>query len=222
MNDQKLSVYNALCTRALHSRHILFHDAALDVSVKHLKTQDVHEIAAKFLREHPTFHAVRFLDPERRPETQSDFTSLVLTDCEYDDAVDAQKIHSAIFNKTGVHPCEKWISDDVQFSIFRQLPESGLLHLHDCGFDFQRTERYEYTVDYSRDFPRDASGDILDESIAIQNIRLLQIVITPTSAHSIYAKAGFPLNSPIVIDLDATIAQNDEVYLIPGSNVPLR
>lgn len=218
MKEYKLNVYNTLCEKAGVCRKINFYDVCKSIGVKHLKAQEVHEITAKFLREFPSYHAVRFLDQSHIPETQSDFTSLVLTDCEYENAIDAQKIHNAILNKTGVHPCEKWISDDVQFSISQSKPECGLLHLQDCGCNFQRTERYEYLVDYSRDYIRDANGNILDNSIVVQNIRLLQIIITPVSTRSIYFKNGM-LGEPIVIDLNAEIVKDEKFYLIPNAEI---
>lgn len=54
------------------------------ISRTHIKTEDVKVIATRFLKKHPTYRAVRFVkDSNRVSSTESLFTTLVLTECEY-------------------------------------------------------------------------------------------------------------------------------------------
>lgn len=51
----------------------------------HIKVNDVKDIATRFLKEHPTYRAVRFVkNPKKVSSTESLFTTLVLTECEYE------------------------------------------------------------------------------------------------------------------------------------------
>lgn len=70
--------------KAEEMREIKFYDVALELGYKHIKTEDVKTIATRFLKKHPTYRAVRFVkDPNRVSSTESLFTTLVLTECEY-------------------------------------------------------------------------------------------------------------------------------------------
>lgn len=81
---QKNEVLEVLEERAKEQREIKFYDAALSMGYTHIKTEDVKVIATRFLKKHPTYRAVRFVkDPNRVSSTESLFTTLVLTECEY-------------------------------------------------------------------------------------------------------------------------------------------
>lgn len=81
---QKNEVLEVLEERAKEQRKIKFYDAALSMGYTHIKTEDVKVIARRFLKKHQTYRAVRFVkDPNRVSSTESLFTTLVLTECEY-------------------------------------------------------------------------------------------------------------------------------------------
>ena len=82
--QEKIRVEEALNKKAEEMREIKFYDEALELGYKHIKTEDVKTIATRFLKKHPTYRAVRFVkDPNRVASTESLFTTLVLTECEY-------------------------------------------------------------------------------------------------------------------------------------------
>lgn len=82
--QEKIRVEEALNKKAEEMREIKFYDVALELGYKHIKTEDVKTIATRFLKKHPTYRAVRFVkDPNRVSSTESLFTTLVLTECEY-------------------------------------------------------------------------------------------------------------------------------------------
>ena len=82
MKEYKMNVYNALCETAKSCREIHFYEVCRSIGVKHLQTQEVLEIANKFIRNNPSYRAVQFVDPKRAAAAQSLFTTLVLTECE--------------------------------------------------------------------------------------------------------------------------------------------
>ena len=84
MKEYKMNVYNALCKEAECLREIHFYVVSRSVGINHLKTTVVIEIMNKFLRSHPSYRAVQFIDPTRPATTQGLFTTLVLTECTYD------------------------------------------------------------------------------------------------------------------------------------------
>lgn len=82
--QEKIRVEEALNKKAEEMREIKFYDVALELGYKHIKTEDVKTIATRFLKKHQTYRAVRFVkDPNRVSSTESLFTTLVLTECEY-------------------------------------------------------------------------------------------------------------------------------------------
>lgn len=82
--QEKIRVEEALNKKAEKMREIKFYDVALELGYKHIKTEDVKTIATRFKKKHPTYRAVRFVkDPNRVSSTESLFTTLVLTECEY-------------------------------------------------------------------------------------------------------------------------------------------
>ena len=75
--NEVLEVLEVLEERAKEQREIKFYDAALSMGYTHIKTEDVKVIATRY-------RAVRFVkDPNRVSSTESLFTTLVLTECEY-------------------------------------------------------------------------------------------------------------------------------------------
>lgn len=82
--QEKIRVEEALNKKAEEMREIKFYDVALELGYKHIKTEDVKTIATRFLKKHPTYRAVRFVkDPNQVSSTESLFTTLILTECEY-------------------------------------------------------------------------------------------------------------------------------------------
>lgn len=84
MKEWKNEILEVLEEKAKKQREIKFYDAALEMGYTHVKTQDVKEIANKFIKRNPTYRAVRFVKDEKKvSSTESLFTTLVLTECEY-------------------------------------------------------------------------------------------------------------------------------------------
>lgn len=88
MKTWKREIIQALNVKANEMREISFYDVALELGYKHIKTEDVKDIANAFIKENPTYRAVRFVNLNKNSATQSLFTTLFLTECEYDDASD--------------------------------------------------------------------------------------------------------------------------------------
>lgn len=81
---QKNEILEVLEEKAKELREIKFYDVALELGYRHVKTEDVKTIAKRFLKNNPTYRAVRFVkDPKKVTSTESLFTTLVLTECEY-------------------------------------------------------------------------------------------------------------------------------------------
>lgn len=85
MNSWKKEILEALNKKAEELREISFYDVALECGYKHIKTDDVKEIANAFIKVNHEYRAVKFINPNKSNETQSLFTTLVLTECEYDE-----------------------------------------------------------------------------------------------------------------------------------------
>lgn len=85
MKDWKLDIVKKLGEKSEELREINFRDVANECGFKHIKTQEVEEIADEFLKTHPTYRAVRFVKNQKVvSSTESLFTTLVLTECEYE------------------------------------------------------------------------------------------------------------------------------------------
>lgn len=84
MQEWKLEIIKELDKQSEELKEIRFYDVARKMGYNHIKVGDVRDIATYFLKEHPTYKAVRFVkDPKKISSTESLFTTLVLTECEY-------------------------------------------------------------------------------------------------------------------------------------------
>ena len=92
MNSWKKEILEALNKKAEELREISFYDVALECGYKHIKTEEVKDIANAFIKANPTYRAVRLVNFNRSTATQSLFTTLVLTECEYDEEPDEIKV----------------------------------------------------------------------------------------------------------------------------------
>lgn len=85
MQAWKNEILEVLEEKAKEYKEIKFYDVALEMGYTHIKTQEVKEIASKFLKRNPTYKGVRFVkNPKKISSTESLFTTLVLTECEYE------------------------------------------------------------------------------------------------------------------------------------------
>ena len=85
MQEWKLEIVKELDKKSEELREIRFYDVACEMGYNHIKVNDVKDIATRFLKEHPTYKAVRFVkNPKKVSSTESLFTTLVLTECEYE------------------------------------------------------------------------------------------------------------------------------------------
>ena len=65
MQEWKLEIVKELDKKSEELREIRFYDVAREMGYNHIKVNDVKDIATRFLKEHPTYKAVRFV---KKPE----------------------------------------------------------------------------------------------------------------------------------------------------------
>lgn len=92
MKSYKKEVLEALNNKAQELKEISFYEVAMGCGYNHIKTNDVKDIANAFVKANPTYRAVRFVNLNKNTATQSLFTTLVLTECEYDEEPDEIKV----------------------------------------------------------------------------------------------------------------------------------
>lgn len=61
-------------------------------------------------------------------------------------------------------------------------------------------ERWEYLVDFHRDEILDDDGELLQVA---DTVKVIEIAICPRSRNSVFARAGFPVNEDIFVELPA-------------------
>ena len=72
MQEWKLEIIKELDKQSEELNEIRFYDVARKMGYKHIKVGDVRDIATYFLKEHPTYKAVRFVkDPKKISSTES-------------------------------------------------------------------------------------------------------------------------------------------------------
>ena len=93
MKEWKNQIANKLNEKAKAEKEISFYETAKECGFNHVKKQEVMEITRQFLKENPTYKAIQFVkNPEKgASSTESLFTTLMLTECEYETEADFLK-----------------------------------------------------------------------------------------------------------------------------------
>ena len=66
MQEWKLEIVKKLDEKSEELREIRFYDVAREMGYNHIKVNYVKDIATRFLKEHPTYKAVRFVKNPKR------------------------------------------------------------------------------------------------------------------------------------------------------------
>lgn len=84
-NLEKEKILNKLDEVSKEQREINFYEVVTEMGFKHIKKTDIQSIVGRFIKMHPTYHAIRFVkNPEKNNPTESLFQTLRLTEFEYE------------------------------------------------------------------------------------------------------------------------------------------
>lgn len=109
-------------------------------------------------------------------------------------------LNEAIYNATKVHTDNQAIIDEIWEAINNTEIENDDRQWI-TGQD-DAIAQWEYFVEYHVDEDLDENGDLLQ---AEEHVKVLQISITPRSKSSVFARAGYPLQEPIHIDVNVEL-----------------